>query len=64
MSTRTGPMPLHRYLRIETAISTALNIALAALFTTLMFAGSDLLLWGGGGLALDFLPATFLPCWG
>ena len=50
-----------RYVLIEAAIGALINAALAAAFVTAMFAGRPLVLWGVGGLVLDFVPATFLP---
>lgn len=49
------------YLVRETAISMLINAALSALFVFLVFGGRDRVgLWGSGGLAVDFLPQTFI----
>lgn len=55
---------LRSYLTREIAVSVVINLAFAAFFTTLIFSGGNFKLWGPGGLALDFLPATFIPVFG
>ena len=45
----------------ETLVSMMINASLSALFVFLIFGGRDrVALWGTGGLALDFVPQTFI----
>lgn len=54
-----------RYVRTETGISVVVNLLLAAAFTALLLPGGPARLWGtGGGMAMDFIPATFMPVLG
>jgi hypothetical protein len=51
----------NRYVLSETAISVVINIVLSALFMFLVFGRSPTIeLWGRPGLALDFVPQTFM----
>ena len=54
--------PAHRgYVRTETIISIVINSAVSALFVWLAFSGATVVpVWGAGGLAIDFLPQTFM----
>jgi hypothetical protein len=50
-----------RYIAVETAISVAINIGISAAFMFLVFGRSPKIdLWGPHGLALDFIPQTFM----
>jgi hypothetical protein len=50
-----------RYIAIETAISIVINVAISALFMLAVFGGATSIdLWGRRGLALDFVPQTFM----
>jgi hypothetical protein len=50
-----------RYILVETLISIAINAAISAGFAFLVFGGrTGVALWGAGGLALDFVPQTFM----
>lgn len=52
---------MSRYIVIETAISVIINAAISAGFAFLVFGGRpDIGLWGSAGLALDFVPQTFM----
>jgi hypothetical protein len=57
-----SPMNGHsRYVLIETLISVAINILISALFMFLVFGSMrSIELWGVHGLALDFVPQTFM----
>jgi hypothetical protein len=54
--------PRHdRYVAKETAISVVINCVISAVFVWLMFGDrSDAPLWGWNGLAVDFVPQTFM----
>jgi hypothetical protein len=54
--------PRHdRYVAKETAISVVINCIISALFVWLMFGDrSAAPLWGADGLAVDFVPQTFM----
>lgn len=53
--------PYRRYIAIETCISIAINVIFSALFMIAVFGRSPLIgLWGAHGLALDFIPQTFM----
>jgi hypothetical protein len=55
------PPALLRYIFIETSISIVINVVLSALFVELVFGGMPLIgLWGAHGLAVDFIPQTFM----
>ena len=55
------PFEPRRYVVMECLISAAFNAGISAFFTMLVFAGRESIgLWGGGGLALDFVPQTFM----
>src|SRR5579859_6544248 len=50
-----------RYIAVETAVSIAINVAISAVFMELVFWRSGTIaLWGPHGLAIDFLPQTFM----
>lgn len=52
---------MSRYILVETAISIAVNAAISAGFAWLVFGGrAGIGLWGADGLALDFVPQTFM----
>jgi hypothetical protein len=52
---------MSRYVLIETMISMAINAAISAGFALLIFGRrAEVDLWGLGGLALDFVPQTFM----
>lgn len=52
---------MSRYLLIETLISIAINAAISAGFAVFVFAGQpEIGLWGPSGLALDFVPQSFM----
>jgi hypothetical protein len=49
------------YIAVETAISVAINVGISAAFMFLVFGRSPTIdLWGPHGLALDFVPQTFM----
>jgi hypothetical protein len=51
----------NRYMLIETSISVVFNIVISALFMFLVFGRTPVIsLWGTHGLALDFVPQTFM----
>lgn len=53
--------PYRRYIATETAVSIVINVLISALFMVLVFGRSnDIELWGGHGLAVDFIPQTFM----
>jgi hypothetical protein len=50
-----------RYIVTETTVSIVINVLISALFMGLVFGRSALIeLWGGHGLAVDFIPQTFM----
>jgi len=50
-----------RYIFVETLISIAINAAISAGFAFFTFGGrTEIGLWGPSGLALDFVPQTFM----
>jgi hypothetical protein len=50
-----------RYIAVETAISIVINVLISALFMVAVFGrASGIDLWGPHGLALDFVPQTFM----
>jgi hypothetical protein len=50
-----------RYVLTETTVSIVINVAISALFMVLVFGrSSSIELWGGHGLAVDFIPQTFM----
>jgi hypothetical protein len=52
---------MSRYIIVETLISVAINAAFSAGFAFLIFGGrTGIGLWGTSGLALDFVPQTFV----
>ena len=52
---------LRAFLIRETAVSMAINATLSALFVFLMFGRKDQVgLWGFDGMAVDFVPQTFI----
>jgi len=52
---------LRGYVVKETIISIVINSAISAFFVWLVFGGAkEVPLWGSGGLAVDFLPQTFM----
>jgi hypothetical protein len=52
---------VRRYIAVETAISMAINTGFSALFMWLAFGRTAWIdLWGAHGLALDFVPQTFM----
>jgi hypothetical protein len=53
--------PHSRYLAGETSVSIVINVVISAIFMFAVFGRTPLLvLWGPHGLALDFLPQTFM----
>jgi hypothetical protein len=51
----------NHYVAVETSISVVLNIVISALFMFLVFGRTvGIELWGTHGLALDFVPQTFM----
>jgi len=53
--------PAQMYVAVQTAIGVTVNLVLGALFTILNFGDGQAAFWGFGGLAFDFVPATFVP---
>ena len=52
---------MQRYILVETLISVAISAAISAGFASLVFGGRTAIeLWGRTGLALDFVPQTFM----
>ena len=52
---------MSRYVLVETLTSVAVNAAISAAFVFFIFGGkAEIGLWGPGGLALDFVPQTFM----
>lgn len=50
-----------RYILTETTVSIVINVLISALFMALVFGRSTSIeLWGGHGLAVDFIPQTFM----
>jgi len=53
--------PYTRYIATETTFSIVINVVISALFMVLVFGRSNgIELWGGHGLAVDFIPQTFM----
>lgn len=52
---------MQRYIIVETLIGMAINAAISAGFAIFVFGGrAEVGLWGADGLALDFVPQTFM----
>ena len=50
-----------RYVAVETAVSIVINVLISALFMFAVFGRTPLIdLWGSHGLAIDFIPQTFM----
>lgn len=50
-----------RYIAVETAISIVINVLISALFMFAVFGRTPLIeLWGPRGLAVDFIPQSFM----
>ena len=50
-----------RYIVTETTVSILINVLISALFMVMVFGRSTWIeLWGGHGLAVDFIPQTFM----
>jgi hypothetical protein len=50
-----------RYILTETTVSMVINVLISALFMVIVFGRSTQIdLWGGHGLAIDFIPQTFM----
>ena len=50
-----------RYVVTETTVSILINVLISALFMGIVFGRSTWIeLWGGQGLAVDFIPQTFM----
>ena len=50
-----------RYIVTETTVSILINVLISALFMVIVFGRSTVIeLWGGHGLAVDFIPQTFM----
>jgi len=53
--------PYRRYFVTETGVSIVINVLISALFMVMVFGHSaGIELWGGHGLAVDFIPQTFM----
>lgn len=49
------------YIAVETAVSIVINVIISALFMVAVFGRTPQIeLWGAHGLALDFIPQTFM----
>jgi hypothetical protein len=52
---------IRRYVITETTVSICINVLISALFMGLVFGRNTWIeLWGGHGLAVDFIPQTFM----
>ena len=50
-----------RYIAVETAVSVVINVLISALFMFAVFGRTPLIeLWGTHGLAVDFIPQSFM----